>query len=240
MRVTIIPEDKWIRRDDTSAKLPEWNFDDSNIHAIQWYEDHGEIEWKNPQRNESITDDSILQPYLNALDQYLITLIPSSDNTTLSNILKFEQQLHKTLNNSLFSVPFKKAITKGVYKREFNFLIKIALLTTNNVINKPVSQLINIIKYFETIFNRYYHYNLKFSEVVGDFIHSNDDHWYFIQIKSLKISDLILSIKSIISNTKSACGFFIIKKGLINVNNNLTSFVLFIVNSNIPSFLSLI
>ena len=71
MRVTVIPVDKWIRKDDVSANLTEWNFDDSNIHAIQWYEDHGEIEWKDPQRNEKTTDDSILQPYLDALEQYL-------------------------------------------------------------------------------------------------------------------------------------------------------------------------
>ena len=44
MRVTIIPEDKWIRKDEVSLKLPEWNFNDPDIHAIQWYEDHGEIE----------------------------------------------------------------------------------------------------------------------------------------------------------------------------------------------------
>lgn len=76
MRVTVIPIDKWIRRDEISAHLPEWNFEDSDIHAIQWYNDHGEIEWKNPQRNESIGDNSILQPYLTALDTYLSS-IPS-------------------------------------------------------------------------------------------------------------------------------------------------------------------
>lgn len=74
MRVTVIPIDKWIRKDETSAHLPEWNFDDSDIHAIQWYNDHGEIEWKNPQHNESISDDSILQPYLTALDTYLLSI----------------------------------------------------------------------------------------------------------------------------------------------------------------------
>ena len=95
MRVTIIPEDKWIRKDEVSAHLPEWNFNDPDIHAIQWYEDHGEIEWKNPQRNESITDDSILLPYITALDEYLVQLSTSevsntssvNDTETLSNIL---------------------------------------------------------------------------------------------------------------------------------------------------------
>jgi len=95
MRVTIIPEDKWIRKDDVSTNLPEWNFDDSNIHAIQWYEDHGEIEWKNPQRNESIADDSILQPYITTLDEYLSAPPtpssgpqgPTEDEQILTNIL---------------------------------------------------------------------------------------------------------------------------------------------------------
>lgn len=58
------------------------------------------------------------------------------DNLTLANILKFEHQLYKTLNYSIFSCPFRRAITKEVYRREFNFLIKMALLITNNVINK--------------------------------------------------------------------------------------------------------
>jgi len=95
MRVTIIPEDKWIRKDDVSAHLPEWNFNDPDIHAIQWYSDHGEIEWKNPQRNESITDDSILQPYITALDEYLLALSlgpqgsqqSQNDEEILSNLL---------------------------------------------------------------------------------------------------------------------------------------------------------
>jgi hypothetical protein len=82
MRVTIIPEDKWIRKDNVSAKLPEWNFNDPDIHAIQWYDTKGEIEYKetedSPQRNESITDDSILQPYLDALSEYLDNLSTSS------------------------------------------------------------------------------------------------------------------------------------------------------------------
>jgi hypothetical protein len=95
MRVTIIPEDKWIRKDEVSLKLPEWNFNDSDIHAIQWYEDHGEIEWKNPQRNESITEDSILQPYITALEEYLLELYKPApepdpapnDTEILTNIL---------------------------------------------------------------------------------------------------------------------------------------------------------
>jgi hypothetical protein len=73
MRVTIIPEDRWIRRDDDAANLPEWSFDDANIHAIQWYDTEGEIEYDGQPKppNEVFTDSSILAPYLAALDAYL-------------------------------------------------------------------------------------------------------------------------------------------------------------------------
>jgi hypothetical protein len=73
MRVTIIPSDKKIRRDDVSAELDVWPFDDSIIHAIQWYDTEGEIEYTGrPKPNNSVfTDLSILQPYLAALDAYM-------------------------------------------------------------------------------------------------------------------------------------------------------------------------
>ena len=73
MRITVIPEDRWIRRDQQAAYLPDWNFDDDNIHAIQWLDGSGEIEFKGDPRpaNEPFTDQSILEPYLNALDDYL-------------------------------------------------------------------------------------------------------------------------------------------------------------------------
>jgi hypothetical protein len=73
MRVTIIPEDRWIRRDGTQANLPEWPFDDANIHAIQWYGTDGEIEYdgKPKPRNDAFTNPKLLKPYLDALDTYL-------------------------------------------------------------------------------------------------------------------------------------------------------------------------
>lgn len=77
MRITIIPEDRWIRRDGDQAKLPDWPFDDANIHAIQWYGADGEIEYEGRPKppNETITDPAILAPYLVALDAYLSSLI---------------------------------------------------------------------------------------------------------------------------------------------------------------------
>lgn len=73
MRITVIPADRWIRRDDDAAKLPEWPFDDANIHAIQWYDTEGEIEYTGRPKppNEIITDATVLQPYLDSLDAYL-------------------------------------------------------------------------------------------------------------------------------------------------------------------------
>jgi hypothetical protein len=75
MRVTVIPEDRWIRRDTDAATLPDWPFDDAAVHAIQWYEDNGEIEFDGAPKpaNESFTDASLLTPYLDALDAYLAT-----------------------------------------------------------------------------------------------------------------------------------------------------------------------
>jgi hypothetical protein len=73
MRVTIIPEDRWIRRDGTQANLPDWSFDDANIHAIQWDGAKGEIEYNGSpkRRNDSFTSAAVIAPYLAALDAYL-------------------------------------------------------------------------------------------------------------------------------------------------------------------------
>lgn len=73
MRVTVIPADHWIRRDDDQAILPTWTFDDADIHAIQWYDIEGEIEYVGRPKppNQQFTDPSILQPYIDALDEYL-------------------------------------------------------------------------------------------------------------------------------------------------------------------------
>jgi hypothetical protein len=73
MRVTIIPVDRWIRRDSDAVNLPDWPFDDANIHAIQWAGAEGEIEYGGTPKppSERLTDPAILQPYLDALDAQL-------------------------------------------------------------------------------------------------------------------------------------------------------------------------
>jgi hypothetical protein len=76
MRVTVIPEDRWIRRDSDVANLPEWPFEDADIHAIQWYDNNGEIEFDGAPKpaNRPFTDASLLTPYLEALDAHLASL----------------------------------------------------------------------------------------------------------------------------------------------------------------------
>jgi hypothetical protein len=73
MRVTVIPQDHWIRRDTEAANLPDWPFDDATIHAIQWYDTEGEIEYNSRPKspNEAFADTAILEPYLTALDAHL-------------------------------------------------------------------------------------------------------------------------------------------------------------------------
>lgn len=73
MRVIIVPSDRFIRRDDDAANLPDWPFDDQNIHAIQWYDTHGEIEYSGTPKplNKLIDTSDVLLPYLEALDDYL-------------------------------------------------------------------------------------------------------------------------------------------------------------------------
>jgi hypothetical protein len=80
MRVTVIPADRWIRRDDEAANLPDWPFDDAAIHAIQWYDTEGEIEYNGRPKppNEDFTNPAVLQPYLTALDAYLASQVEPS------------------------------------------------------------------------------------------------------------------------------------------------------------------
>jgi len=70
MRVTIIPSDSVVsingvaKQVDLSFMLPE-------IHAVQWYDDHGDIEYKNPftgqmTENEAFADISRFQQAIDA------------------------------------------------------------------------------------------------------------------------------------------------------------------------------
>lgn len=60
MRLTIIPSDKVVIID--GIALHNLDFTIANdIHAIQWYEDHGEVEYTDGSPNEAIDDISLYQ-----------------------------------------------------------------------------------------------------------------------------------------------------------------------------------
>lgn len=72
MRVTVVPADHLIIRDETSVNLPEWPFKDDHIHAIQFLDGSGEIELKGPPPvNEPFEGLGPVQPYLDKLDTWL-------------------------------------------------------------------------------------------------------------------------------------------------------------------------
>ena len=63
MRVTIVPEDQYIAVDYIGYNInTEY---DQTVHAIQWYDTHGTIEYK-AKAAETFTDISKIQPYINA------------------------------------------------------------------------------------------------------------------------------------------------------------------------------
>ena len=73
MRVTVIPEDHWIRCDNKSANIIPWPFEDTHIHAIQWYGEYGEVEYTGipkPQ-NSVIASAELITPYVDQLNDFI-------------------------------------------------------------------------------------------------------------------------------------------------------------------------
>ena len=104
MRITIVPEDRWIRRDSDQVKLPQWPFSDANIHAIQWDGQAGEIEYKGtpPPPNSSFNSVAILTPYLTALDEYLASIPePAPPEPTPSYTAFWDALLASTVYGSI-------------------------------------------------------------------------------------------------------------------------------------------
>ena len=71
MRVTIIPIDGYVSVDGNGFGGLNLSFVDASVHAVQWYETHGEIERKDPitgrmVANEVITSIDAFQPALDA------------------------------------------------------------------------------------------------------------------------------------------------------------------------------
>jgi hypothetical protein len=65
MKLTVIPSDRFISVD--GEKLFFDFTADPNIHAIQWHENHGHVEYINPRHNEDIAEDFIL-PFVTAFN----------------------------------------------------------------------------------------------------------------------------------------------------------------------------
>ena len=69
MRLTIIPFDGFVSVDNIGYRGLDLSFMDASVHAVQWYETHGEIERKDPitgrmVANEVITSIDAFQPVI--------------------------------------------------------------------------------------------------------------------------------------------------------------------------------
>lgn len=67
MRLTVIPYDKLVIKDGEGYNVDNLDYLDSNINAIQWYDDKGEIEYDDGTENLSITD---ISPYNQCLTDW--------------------------------------------------------------------------------------------------------------------------------------------------------------------------
>jgi hypothetical protein len=65
MRLTIIPDDQTVLKD--GAPLTFAFAADSNVHAIQWYDTYGTIEYKSGPA-EHFTDESVVTPFAQAFE----------------------------------------------------------------------------------------------------------------------------------------------------------------------------
>jgi len=59
MKVTVIKDDNSVAVDDEGYGNLDLNFLDDTIHAIQWYDTHGEIERKDPITKKMISNEEI-------------------------------------------------------------------------------------------------------------------------------------------------------------------------------------
>lgn len=60
MRITIIPDDKTVTVDGEGYGNLDLSFIDPTIHAIQWYDTHGEIERRDPVTKKMTSNEEIM------------------------------------------------------------------------------------------------------------------------------------------------------------------------------------
>lgn len=106
MRVSIIPEDKRIIVDGKTVDLDDndirWEFDDEHIHAIQWKNNKGEIEYEDvdgedPLPNKPLGEedfDTIIKPYIDFFNEFLTI----AEKRELQFSLENEERIANELN----------------------------------------------------------------------------------------------------------------------------------------------
>ena len=106
MRVSIIPEDKRIIVDGKTVDLDDndirWKFDDEHIHAIQWKNNKGEIEYEDvdgedPLPNKPLGEDdfdTIIKPYIDFFNEFLTI----AEKRELQFSLENEERIANELN----------------------------------------------------------------------------------------------------------------------------------------------
>jgi hypothetical protein len=72
MRVTIIPSDGFVSIDGNGFSDLDLSSIDPSVHAVQWYETHGEIEFKNAVTGKMVTNTEItsLEQFQVAIDAW--------------------------------------------------------------------------------------------------------------------------------------------------------------------------
>ena len=83
MKLTIVTSDLLVVKDNEPHNVADLSYLDSNIHAIQWDNDKGEIEYKDGTLNKAITD---ISPYNQCLTDWEAAKAQFVKDTTLPDI----------------------------------------------------------------------------------------------------------------------------------------------------------
>lgn len=65
MRINIVRDDNYVNIDGETRSVDLSGLD-PNINSVQWFGSDGDIEYRNPPRNEKITDLTPFQPFIDA------------------------------------------------------------------------------------------------------------------------------------------------------------------------------
>ena len=93
MRLTIVPEDNFIRIDGDSINFDFTSLIDPTIHAVQWYGNKGQIEFKNTEEGEKPQNQFIenMDQFTDLINQAQTLIenrkivLEKASNTTTSN-----------------------------------------------------------------------------------------------------------------------------------------------------------